>query len=238
MGFTQDRPFWGFAFLGMIWLACGKRRAGTWLSLGYLGGMFGILYLLMIYADRYLANRVDMGLFLAMAVVLGFLMDEERLKGEKLLLTAVLLLSLFVTWRTNRDWCRFDSHNRIEDKSAEKAAVERLLADDGRLYLVKIWAVDHTLYTPLETPPARYAERLLLLGGWSMGHPEIEKILDRWGLENPYRDMVNREDICLIDHDIDRTLAYLRGSYYPRAAAEAVQPLSDETGYRIYRITG
>ena len=238
MGFTQDRPFWGFAFLGMIWLACGKRRAGTWLSLGYLGGMFGILYLLMIYADRYLANRVDMGLFLAMAVVLGFLMDEERLKGEKLLLTAVLLLSLFVTWRTNRDWCRFDSHNRIEDKSAEKAAVERLLADDGRLYLVKIWAVDHTLYTPLETPPARYAERLLLLGGWSMGHPEIEKILDRWGLENPYRDMVNREDICLIDHDIDRTLAYLRGSYYPSAAAEAVQPLSDETGYRIYRITG
>ena len=238
MGFTGDRPFWGFAFMLMLWLAAGKRRAGTWLTLAYLGGMFALIYLLMIYADRYLANRVDMGLFLAMAAVLSFLMDEERLKDEKLLLTAVLLLSLFVTWRTNRDWCRYDSHNRIEDKSAEKAAVERLLADEGQLYLVKVWAVDHTLYTPLETPPAHYAERLLLLGGWSMGHPEIEKVLDRWGLVNPYHDMVNRADICLIDHDIDRTLAYLRFSYYPKAAAELIEPMSGETGYQIYRITG
>jgi len=237
MGFTQDRPFWGFAFMLMIWLACGKRRAGTWISLGYLFGMFAVIYLLMIYADRFLANRVDIGLFLAMAVVLSFLMEEKRLRSETLLLTAVLLLSLFVTWRTNRVWCRYDSHNRIEDKSAEKAAVERLLSEDGRLYLVKIWAVDHVLYTPLETPPARYAERLLLLGGWSMGHPEIERILDAWGLENPYHDMVNREDVYLIDHDVDRTVAYLRESYYPRAAAEMVQPLSRETGYPIYRIT-
>ena len=238
MGFTQDRPFWGFAFLLMIWLACGKRRAGAWISLAYLGGMFALLYLLMIYADRYLANRVDIGLFLAMAVVLSFLMDEKRLREEKLLLTAVLLLSLFVTWRTNRVWCRYDSHNRIEDKSAEKAAVARLLEDEDRLYLVKIWAVDHVLYTPLETPPARYAERLLLLGGWSMGHPEIKAVLDEWGLENPYHDMVNREDVYLIDHDIERTVAYLRGSYFPDAWAEPVQPLSKETGYRIYRIKG
>jgi hypothetical protein len=110
------------------------------------------------------------------------------------------------------------------------------LEDEDRLYLVKIWAVDHVLYTPLETPPARYAEKLLLLGGWSMGHPEIKAILDEWGLENPYHDMVNREDVYLIDHDIERTVAYLRGSYFPDAWAEPVQPLSKETGYQIYRI--
>ena len=200
--------------------------------------MFGLIYLLMIYADRFLANRVDIGLFLAMAAVLSLLLDERRLADEKLLLAAVLLLSLFVTWRTNRVYCRFDSHNTIEDKRGEKAAVERLLTDDDRLYLVKVWAIDHQLYTPLETPPARYAEKLLLLGGWSMGHPEIKAILDRWGIENPYRDMVNREDVYLIDHDIDRTLAYLRQSYYPDAAAERIEPLSGETGLAIYRITG
>ena len=238
MGFPQDRPFWGFAFLLVLWLACGKRGAGTWVSLGYLSGMFGLIYLLMIYADRFLANRVDIGLFLAMAAVLSLLLDERRLADEKLLLAAVLLLSLFVSWRTNRVYCRFDSHNTIEDKSGEKAAVERLLTDDDRLYLVKVWAIDHQLYTPLETPPACYAEKLLLLGGWSMGHPEIKAILDRWGIENPYRDMVNREDVCLIDHDIDRTLAYLRQSYYPDAAAERIEPLSGETGLAIYRITG
>ncbi len=235
-GFPQDRPFAGFALLLVIWLACGKRRAGAWVTLGYLFGMFGLIYLLMIWSDRYLANRVDIGLFLAMAVVLSFLLDPGRLKGEKLLLTAVLVLSLFITWRANRTWCWADSHNQIEDKSAEKAAVARLLEEDDRLFLVKNFAVDHILYTPLETPPALYAEKLLLLGGWSMGHPEIERILDGWQIENPYRDMADRDDVYLIDQDVRRTIGYLRANYYPRASAELVQPLSRETGLKIYRI--
>ena len=45
-------------------------------------------------------------------------------------------------------------------------------------------------------------------------------------------------DAGLIDHDIDRTLAYLRGAYFPDAQAETVEPLSGETGLMIYRITG
>ena len=179
-----------------------------------------------------------MGLFLAMAAVLSFSLDCKKLEREKLLLTAVLLLSLFVTWRANRSWCPWDSHNTIEDKSAEKAVVEQLIEDDGHLCLVKVWSIDHVLYGPLETPPARFAEKLLLIGGWSMGHPEIEAVLDRWDIENPYRDLVNREDVRLIDHEIDRTLAYLRGAYYPDAKAELIEPLSAETGLMIYRVTG
>ena len=238
MGFTLDRPFAGFALMLVIWLACGKRRAGTWISLGAMAGLFGGIYLAMIYADRFLANRVDIGLFLAMAVVLSFALDTEKLKAEKLLLTAVLLLSLFITWRMNRAYCWLDRHNTIEDKSSDKAAIARILEDDEHLYLTKIWAIDHQLYTPLETPPALFADKLLLIGGWSMGHPEIEAVLDRWDIENPYRDLVNREDVRLIDHEIDRTLAYLRAAYYPDAKAEAVEPLSEETGLMIYRITG
>ena len=237
MGFTRDRPFWGFAVLLAIWLACGKRGAGTWVSLAYLFGMFGLIYLVMIWSDRYLANRVDVGLFLAMAAVLGMQMDETRLRAEKLLLTALLLVSLFISYRTNRAYCYLDSHNRIEDKSAEKTAVARLLEDDEHLYLVKVWAIDHQLYSPLETPPPLYAEKLLLLGGWSMGHPSIEAVLDDWGIENPFPELVNREDVYLIDHNIKRTIAYLRAYYYPKAAAELIQPLSRETGYKIYRVT-
>lgn len=238
MGFTQDRPFAGFALMLAVWLACGKRRAGTWVSLGCLACLFGGIYLAMIYADRYLANRVDIGLFLAMAVVLSFELDADKLRIEKLLLVAVLLLSLFITYRMNRAYCYLDRHNTIEDKSTEKAAIAQLLEDDEHLYFVKIWAIDHQLYTPLEIPPAGFADKLVLIGGWSMGHPEIEAILDKWNVENPYHDLVNREDILLIDHDIDRTLAFLRTAYYPKASARLVEPLSDETGLMIYSITG
>ena len=114
--------------------------------------------------------------------------------------------------------------------------MEELLQDTEHLYFVKVWAIDHQLYSPLETPPAGYADRLVHIGGWSMRHPVIEALLRDWGVENPYRDLADREDIYLVDHDIARTIAYLRASYYPRAAAIPIQPLSRETGYQIYRI--
>ena len=236
MGFTQDRPFAGFAFLLILWLACGKRRAGNWVGIGCMAALFLLVYLYLIYYDRYLANRVDIGFFLAMAVALSFQLDPVKLKDEKLLLTAVLLLSLFVTYRANRAYCPYDSHNTLEDKSGEKAAVARILEDTEHLYFVKVWSIDHQLYSPLETPPAGYADRLVHIGGWSMHHPVIEQLLADWQIENPYRDLADRDDLYLIDREIWRTIAYLRGSYYPHASAELVQPLSRETGYQIYRI--
>ena len=238
MGYTKDRPFAGFAFLLALWLACGRRRGRDWAGLVWVFAVFLGFYALFILNERYLANRIDMGLFLAMAAVLSFSLDCKKLEREKLLLTAVLLLSLFVTWRANRSWCPWDSHNTIEDKSAEKAVVEQLIEDDGHLCLVKVWSIDHVLYGPLETPPARFAEKLLLIGGWSMHHPLIEEILDEWDLENPWRDLVGREDVWLVDHDVERSLAFLRRWYAPDAAAERIEPISSESDIKVYKITG
>ncbi|MCR5576941.1 MAG: hypothetical protein K6F56_08035 [Oscillospiraceae bacterium] len=238
LGFTLDRPFAGYAFLLALWLACGRRRARDWLGFGWLLAVFHAIYYFLILNDRYLANRVDVGLFLALAAMLCFLLDEKKLDGEKLLLTAVLALSLFVTWRANRPWCRFDSHNIIEDRSFDRAAVEKLLADEEHLYFVKVWSIDHQLYTPLETPPAGYYDRIVFLGGWSMHHPSIEALLSDWQIENPWRDLVGREDIRLIDRDVERSLRYLRRWYAPGAEAELIEPLSSETDLMIYRITG
>ncbi len=237
-GFPLDRPFAGFGFLLALWLACGRRRGREWAALVWLAAVFLGFYMLFIYNQRYLANRVDHGIFLSMAAALSFLLDEKKLEGERWTLLAVLLLSLLVTWRANRPYCLLDSHNTVEDRSFDKAAVETLLADTEHRYFVKIWAMDHNLYTPLETPPAGYADRLVHIGGWSMHHPAIEELLAEWGIENPWHDLVNREDIYLIDHEIGRSLAFLRRWYYPEARAELVEPLSSETGLMIYRVTG
>ena len=236
-GFPLDRPFAGFAFLLALWLACGKRRARDWIGFFYLLAVFHGIYYMFILNDRPLANRVDIGLFLSMAAMLCFLLDEKKLGREKLTLAAVLVLSLFVTWRANRPYCRFDPHNTIEDKSFDKAAVERLLEDEEHLYFVKLWAMDHNLYGPLETPPAGYADRLVHIGGWSMHHPAIEQLLEQWQIENPWRDLIGREDIRLIDQDVERSLRYLRRWYAPGAEAERIEPLSTETELPIYRIT-
>ena len=237
-GFLLERPIGAFVFMLALWLACGKRGWKEWLSLAYMAGMFLFIYLFMIWSERYLANRVDIGLFLALAVGLSFHLKPEKLENERLLLTALLCMSLFISYRSSRSTLIFDEHNTIEDKSAAKAAIERVLEDDEHLFFVKVWSIDHEMYGPLECAPAGYADKLVHIGGWSMHHPVIEDILAEYDIENPYRDIVNNDGCYIIDEDIERTIAYISRYYYPNAEAELVQPLSRETDLKIYKIIG
>lgn len=226
----------GFALMLMLWLACGRHRWQDWLGLGISFGFFGLIYLLMIYQNRYLANRVDMGLLLALMLTMSFLMDEAKLRNDRLFCALLIALALAVGLYTNKNVCKRSDQYDVEDKSAKKAAIEQLLADEEHLYLCKVWSIDHELYTPLETAPAGFADRIVLLGGWSLYHPSIEHVLEAYEIENPYPDMIGNEQVRLIDNDVERTLAYLREYYDPGVQAEPVEPLSTETGLKVYRI--
>ena len=237
-GFLIERPIGAFVFMLALWLACGRRRFSDWAGLAYMAIMFFALYMFMIWSERYLANRVDMGLFLSLAVGLSFMMDGEKLKDEKLLCLGLVCLSIFIGYRASRSTLILDEHNTIEDKSAQKAAMERIIADEEHLYFTKIWSVDHELYGPMECAPAGYFDRIVHIGGWSMNHPVIVDILKKYDIENPYRDIVNNDSCYLIDEDIERTISYISKYYYPDAEAELIEPLSSETKLKIYRITG
>ena len=143
-----------------------------------------------------------------------------------------------MSYRAIRPWCVFEEDNRIVDKSKEKAAIERILEDEENLYFVKVWSIDHEMYTPLECVPAGYADKLVHIGGWSMHHPVIVDILESYDIENPYKDIVNHPNAYIIDEDIQRTVNYIAKFYYPDAKAELIQPLSRETDLKIYKITG
>lgn len=226
----------GFALMLMLWLACGRHRWQDWLGLGLSFGFFGLIYLLMIYQNRYLANRMDMGLLLALMLAMSFLMDDRKLMEDKLFCALLIALALAVGLYTNRNVCKCSDQYDVEDKSAKKAAIEQILADEEHLYLCKVWSIDHELYTPLETAPAGFADRIVLLGGWSLYHPSIEHVLEAYDIQNPYPDMIGNAQVRLIDNDVERTLAYLRAYYDPDAQAEPVEPLSTETGLKVYRI--
>lgn len=226
----------GFALMLMLWLACGRHRWQDWLGLGLSFGFFGLIYLLMIYQNRYLANRMDMGLLLALMLTMSFLMDDRKLMEDKLFCALLIALALAAGLYTNRNVCKCSDQYDVEDKSAKKAAIEQLLADEEHLYLCKVWSIDHELYTPLETAPAGFADRIVLLGGWSLYHPSIEHVLEAYDIQNPYPDMIGNAQVRLIDNDVERTLAYLQKYYDPDAWAEPVEPLSSETGLKIYRI--
>ena len=235
-GLARTLAGMGLLLMLALWLACGRHRWQDWLGLGFSFGFFGLLYLLMIYQNRYLANRMDMGLLLALLLTMSFLMDGAKLRNDRLFCALLIVLALAVGLYTNKNVCKFSDQYDVEDKSAKKAAIEQILADEEHLYLCKVWSIDHELYTPLETAPAGFADRIVLLGGWSLYHPSIEHVLEAYDIQNPYPDMIGNAQVRLIDNDVERTLAYLRAYYDPDAQAEPVEPLSTETGLKVYRI--
>ena len=235
-GLARTLAGMGLLLMLALWLACGRHRWQDWLGLGFSFGFFGLLYLLMIYQNRYLANRMDMGLLLTLLLTMSFLMDEAKLRNDRLFCALLIVLALAVGLYTNKNVCKFSDQYDVEDKSAKKAAMEQILADEEHLYLCKVWSIDHELYTPLETAPAGFADKIVLLGGWSLYHPSIEHVLEAYDIENPYPDMIGNEQVRLIDNDVERTLTYLQKYYDPNVRAEPVEPLSTETGLKIYRI--
>ena len=221
-----------------LWLACGEHDLRGWFTFAAELGMFCVFYLYLIHRGRYLVDRVDMGLFMAVIVVLIWTMKKELFDKERVLSVLLLLCALFTSYMYSRTDYRFGSHSMVEDKSELKQAVDTLLADNDCLYLCKVDPLDKAIYSAFETPPDGYWDRIVTIGGWLTQNPIIAGTMADYGIANPYRDIVGKDNVYIIDDDIDLTIRYINEYYDPDAAAELVEPLSEETGLEIYRITG
>ena len=233
--FFIQRHIYGLLAVLMLWLCCGKRNWRGFLTVGLAFAAFGALYLLLIRQGRFLVNRTDVGFFFSLAVTLLWFLSPEKARKERLFSALLILLCLGWGYRQNRDYCYFYPENILGDDSAQKAAMEKLIADD-HLFLTGIGGVNHTLYSPLETVPAGYSDKIILLGDWCVMHPNIAATMAEYGIVNPYEDVVGSDRAYLVVDDIAVTMAYINKNYDPQARAELVEPLSSETGLCIYRV--
>lgn len=233
--FFRQLHIYGFLAVLILWLCAGEHDLRGWLTLAGVGGLFALFYLYLIYRGRYMVDRVDVGLFLAMFAALAWTLRPERLANEKVILTGLMLLSVFFSfWLCREKWIIGREGSELIE--TERAGVARILEDEEHVYLAKLGAVNDGLYSPFEPAPAGYWDKIILLGGWVCKHPAIMATLREYGVTNPYRDAVGNEKVYFIDDEIELTLGYLREYYAPDATAERVEPLSTETGFAIYRI--
>lgn len=233
IGFFSELHIYGFMLLMVLWLCAGEHDLRGWLTLAGICGLFALFYLYLIYRGRYLVDRVDVGLFLAMFAAAAWTIRPERMQKEKFLSALVLCAAVFASFWLNRG--SFRSAPR-PDLSAEREAVNMLINDEEHVYLAKLDTVNDTLYPPFTPAPAGYWDKIILLGGWDCNHPALMDTLARYGIENPYRDLVGNEHAYIIEDNIDLTLAHIHEFYDADATAELVEPLSHDTGLAIYRI--
>ena len=237
-GFFVNLHIYAFLLIAALWLACGGHSLRDWATALLTGALFAVFYMYLIWRGRYMVDRVDMGLFFAMSLVLCRMLKKDAMSRERTVSLAVLCLALGLSYWLCRDEYRVTRHSEPESDDSHRAAVELILGDTEHLYLAKLDVISDTIYPPFEPAPAGYWDRIVLMGGWDFGHPVMLDTLAKYGVANPYRDIVGNDSVYMIEDDIDSTMEYIRDYYDPDASAELVEPISSETGLDIYRILG
>ena len=195
--------------------------------------MVMLLYFYLYYQGRYLYNRVDVGIWLAVSLVIVWNYRPGNGKysfiGGSVL--AILALAVCVS---QGNW---DSRLRVkakEDYSKMRTFIEELHSDQEHLYLTKMGTVSFAkAYDVFDVIPKGMADNLYPLGGWTANTPVYTEVLEKYGVTNPFQDMIGNEKVYLVDKEIDRTMEYLHTYYDADAEAEEVA-VNGKTG--IYQI--
>lgn len=178
-------------------------------------------------------NRVDSTLAILMFVILAlYCWGDWKYPGKitPVIVAVLVLLSPFSGFR--------------EKKEADRSEIliyELIYSDPGHMYFRTKAAQTTTIPYNFETYPVGYHKNFSNLGGWNTySIPHIEK-LQRFGITNPFRDMVDNPDVYLIGgSDLSSRISYINRHYTEKAVARCVKIVYDEakdTELKIYRVT-
>lgn len=218
----------------VFWIFWGRHGWRELVTVLYETTAAGILYFYLFYRGRYLYNRVDVGLWLAVVLTLlwVFPSGKEWLEGKASMAWLLSLLCLCqLTWRNN--W-RINTEGRLTQRQEECLVLEAISGDQEHLYLIKAGTISLTKACGVfESLPFGIGQNLYTLGGWPAMTPICMSVLERYEVSNPYRDMIGNAQIYLIDDEIDRTIKYIQTYYEPGAGAELVTEIG---GHKVYRV--
>jgi len=235
-GFLQERCFQAFILLFFLWLFLSHRKKGAVL---YVFLAIAGINIYFIYLNRYLQNRVDTVVWLGAVVVFSLLM-EDYLKiphisrcGRAVLFSAVVLACLNMDlYKINQD-----SQYSQEDIAYYTEFYEMILNDKDTLYLTDVVSSNQTgmVYSLFTYIPKGIQSNYYTLGGWGTNMPTNLAVLDNYNIDNPFRDIVNNEQVCIISNSplINNILVYIQEHYDNGAYLQVVY---DDGRMQIYRV--
>lgn len=220
--------------LGILWLLRGEKSIASIVTIVYEAGMVILLYLYLFYNDRYFRNRVDIGIWIAVAVLLIWLLDTGKrilpAAWSVVLMTVVLAVTLY-RWGDELRMNQMDVKERFQ---AERTVIEEIDADDEHLYLTKVFTISFAkAYDIFDSIPVGIGDNMYPLGGWTAQTVPYMDVLEKYGVDNPFRDIINNEKVYLIDQNIDMTMEYIHTWYDEDAEAVPVKQIGKHSVYKI-----
>ena len=229
--------FYPFLILGVLWLFCGYHRREDILSVLYVIVLFGLFYFYMYFTRRYAINRVDAGLWLALALTAFWFLDARRMNFSPQTAGIFCLCLLAVNQSNWKDHWHIYHRQDAAAREETRSFVEELAQDRDHLYLVKIgYMLTSKAYGMFDRMPEGTLDNIYLMGGWDCSTPEAQDSAALYGVTNPYRDMIDNPAVYIVDDKIDLTLAYLQKYYAPEAKAVLIRKSDGRNIYQI--VTG
>ena len=224
----------------LLWILCGRRQ---WQHLA--GALWSLLcffafYLYLVYRGRYLYNRVDVTLLFALLLV--FVWMIRSCKASLALGCFVMFLGLMEILAGPSAMPALRGSEAAAQREYKKTMQQNRLmeaaGDNDHLYLFTFQTLsDDDSFGPFEMATPGSMANLMWLGGWGAYTRIYQATEERWGISNPYRDMVDNDRVYLVDISVGDRLNYLKSYYGIEAEAVKVGNLGQFPVYSIRTVS-
>jgi len=223
----------------IIYLLYCKRK--KWSILCYVLLTFLGSYLYFFFMDRYTnINRIDFIYIYTIFCVLLELLGQggrQRKKGREHVWLILFTVGLFSVGAVQLKEKKLSEQNltALADKQKYQEFYALTTEDKDKLYLQNTGSIfNDRAYSMWEVVPEGLSKNRVSLGNWLTGSPLTLSILQNYGVENPFRDVINHPDVYLINNDgIDTELSYIQRHYEENATTALVKNIN---GFNVYRI--
>lgn len=227
--------FYFFAIFAVLWLLCGKKDVCSVISVLAECLLLVAVYFYLYYQGRYMVNRVDVGLWFSVCLVMLWIFSSGEVRYMNIK-TSVLLCMICVVlgqFMMRKDW-RIATASIPEARVSQRAVLETIGTDKEHVYLAKSGMLSEIVcYGPFDRMPENLLDNVYWFGGWECRTPGYTRAMEAHGIKNPYRDVVNNQNIYLVDDNIDLTLKYIRQYYAENAEAVFVKTIGNVDVYQI-----
>lgn len=223
--------FYALLIVLVFWLIQEKSGKKQVMIVCYELMLLTAMYIYLFWKGRYLQNRVDVCLSLAVIMCLIWLMQGQRdwlTQKSGILIIGITLIFMQNLW-IDHSW---KNTQKVVDQ--EKNILQELSADTEHLYVVKNKTLSYSNgYGPLDIIPEGMTSNFTFFGGWETNTVPWNYRLERYHAINLYKDSINNDQVRIIDDEIDETMNYIHTYYDKDAQAEQID---EYQGYPVYRI--
>ena len=227
--------FYFFAVFAVLWLLCGKKDVFSIISVLAECLLLVAVYFYLYYQGRYMVNRVDVGLWFSACLVMLWIFSsgEVRYMNTKVSVLLCMICVVLGQFMMYKDW-RLATSSIPDARVSQRAVLETIGTDKEHTYLAKSGMLSEIVcYGPFDRMPENLLDNVYWFGGWECRTPGYTRAMEVRGIINPYRDVVNNENVYLVDDNIDLTLKYIRQYYAENAEAVFVKTIGNVDVYQI-----